>query len=349
MSHPFIDSSSGPSYSDGSNWAPPHQSMPHDYTAPSSYDIYWSEASSTPMEIDPTAYPDSPNYSPSYSVSYNYPDSPDTYPFDDSASYTPLSPASSSSSSSCSDAPITPYYQPLNGGMPLPPAESYPWHAFHSEKCAGSDFCDGTCSDAMSYEYDGWEDPDTTQTYRSIAIPESSVRSSAHDASTALWAYESAVAINGPQMPQYFDASQGQQGSTSQLSNYVTCGSSDLSALCPSSSTVSPPEYSLPPPHSFVSPAMLSIPPPLKVHQPQPRRTIPLVSLSVLASEPHENTPQPSNTGNSPSLSPLEFTSPHAVTSYSGPPSSADTTFLPSDSCPCSGCTDPYPISNSFS
>jgi hypothetical protein len=242
---------------------------------------------------------------------------------------------------------MTPYHQ-TTGGLPLPPVGLL---YTRLDPPPGGEYHD--CVQPVAsppYAYEGW-DEDATQTYRSVAMAESSVRSSAvhpqFDNAAALWACEAALA-----QFQYFDASPT-SGLAPDRPNYATYSSSDPPAA--TSSAVSSPhahpqEYPSYPPMSCLSPALLSCPPPLKLHQPQPRRSIPVVSLSVLASASSEDVSQ-TERANSPALSPLElqFPSPHdpRMTSYSALPSSADTLPIayPPHCCPCPECTDLYSIS----
>ncbi|KAJ7492220.1 hypothetical protein FB451DRAFT_522189 [Mycena latifolia] len=338
MSRPFDDYPAGPSYSPSANasWHS-HQNMPYDY--PSPYDIYASGASAATLGEAATttsAFSGSATFSPSY----DYADSPFSF---DEFDATPLSPSSSasSSSSSCSDAPVTPYYQP-RGGIPLPQVGML-YTAL--DATAGGDYCDSTLAES-AYGYEGWEEEDATQRYCGASMPESSLRSSAihaeYNNSDALWACESAIA-----QLQYFDAPPGSGFSP----DPPTYASSDLPAV--TSSAISPPHAQEYPPVSCLSPAALTSPPPLKVHQPQPRRSIPVVSLSALASGT-ENIPQSSSpferTTISPAISPLEhqFPSLHAqgvgsMTSYSDLPS-ADSLPMAAylSRCPCPACTEPF-------
>ncbi|KAJ7116804.1 hypothetical protein C8R43DRAFT_960829 [Mycena crocata] len=339
MSPPFNEYPAGPSYSDNANagWHS-HQNMTYDYPAPYDYSSGTSLGESS-------GFSDSAPFSPTY----DYTNSPEMFSFEEYSM--PLSPScsASSSSSSCSDAPITPYYV----APPLPNTGIL----FTGLDGAG---CGEYCDDGQSeYTYEGWEE-DATQTFPGVAMPESSVRSSAmhtdyDDDPAALWACESASA-----QLQYFDASQQPSLASQQPSlapeppTYASFASSDFPAV--TSSAVSPPhahEYpssypppSYPPPSNppvaCLSPAALSCPPPLKVHQPQPRRSIPVVSLSALASSSlsSEPIPQPSvhMPRSSPTLSPLELQFPSCMTSYSGLSTSADNlpmvAYPPHCSCP---------------
>ncbi|KAJ7109790.1 hypothetical protein C8R44DRAFT_883836 [Mycena epipterygia] len=328
MSQPFNDYSAETSYSDSASWQS-HQSMPYDYPAP--YDMHSSGARPTTGESTSTAgFLDSATFSPSY----DYADSP--FFFDEFDS-TPLSPScsASSSSSSCSDAPITPY--------------SHPVQLLYTslDGPVGEEYCDSPAQAESTYGREWWEDEGATQTYRSVAMPESSLRSSAmhaeYDNPAALWACESAIA-----QLQYFDASP-RSGLAPDRPTYA---SSDFPAV--TSSAVSPlhTHSSLYPPVSCLSPSLLSCPPPLKLHQPQPRRSIPVVSLSALASG-SENVPQSSAHVQQapPALSPLELQFPSTqaqrvgMTSYSGVPYySADSMVAYPLPCPCPECK-PYSIS----
>jgi hypothetical protein len=323
----FDEYPAGPSYSDtttdpDASWRS-HQNLPYDYPAP--YAIYSSGASAANVGESPTAtttgFPDYATFSPSY----DYADSPFSS-FDDFECGMPLSPSSSaSSSSSCSDTPVTPYYQ-SPGGVPLPGL------LFTGlDPIPGGDHCHNMTE--SSYADEGWEDEDATQTYCSVAMPESNVRSSVmhteYHHPDALWASESAVA-----QLQYFDASP----SSYFAPDPPSYASSDFPAV--TSSAVSPPHaqeypFSYPPP-SCLPPAAFSCPTPLKLHQPQPKRSIPVVSLSALAFESEtETAPQLSvhfeRASSPPALSPLEspFWSSQAqgacMTSYLGLLSPADT------------------------
>ncbi|KAJ6601422.1 hypothetical protein DFH09DRAFT_562995 [Mycena vulgaris] len=334
MSRPFDDYAAGPSYSDSprASWHS-HQNMPYD---PAPYDIYSSGATVSESTSTTSMFPDSAPFSPS-----DYADSP--FSFDEFESTTPLSPSSSasSSSSSCSDAPITPYYQAPDG-LPLPQVGLL-YTAL--DATVEGEYCGSSLAEpayGSEYEYEGWEEEDTTQTYRSVALPESSMRSSTYDNPDALWACESAIA-----QLQYFDASPT-SGFAPEPLTYATYTSSDFPAV--TSSAVSPPHAQqypfLYPPVSCLSPAALSCAPPLKLHQPQPRRSIPVVSLSALATG-SESTPKTSShfdRPTSPALSPLtlQFPSSQAqgvgMTSYSALLSSADKppmlVYPPQCSCP---------------
>ncbi|KAJ6623076.1 hypothetical protein B0H10DRAFT_2011042 [Mycena sp. CBHHK59/15] len=319
MTRPYFDynTTAGPSYPYPENTAriPP---MSHDYPTP-----YATGAGANAPCSSTPGYLDAP--------SYNYLDSPDAFPCGEFASSTPLSASSSaSSSSSCSDAPSTPSYA-LPEADALHPRTEYEYEFNLDHEC-----CDGlACPKEAVYGYGyGYEDA-PQPAYRSVALPESSVRTSAPSA---------------------------------HFPTYATFASSDFSAV--TSSAVSPPHphhdypgpsastYS-PSAYSFVSPAMLSSPPPLKLHQPQPRRSIPVVSLVALASGSPDNLSQHSSAAptddevTSPALSPLELQqfpfSQRTVTSYSAlptpnsMPSSADSLPLPYlNPCYCPDCVGSY-------
>ncbi|KAJ7889094.1 hypothetical protein B0H14DRAFT_2692315 [Mycena olivaceomarginata] len=61
-------------------------------------------------------------------------------------------------------------------------------------------------------------------------------------------------------------------------------------------------------PEVCISPALLSCAPPLKLHQPQPRRSIPVVSISALASMSLENVQSSVEMASHPTSPPLEST-----------------------------------------
>ncbi|KAJ7755048.1 hypothetical protein DFH07DRAFT_959614 [Mycena maculata] len=334
MSCPFNDYPGELSYSDSAtnaSWEPQYN-MSHEY--PSPYDIYSSGA-----RLGESASTSGFSESAIFPQSYNYADSPDMMPFDE-----PLSPSCSvsSSSSSCSDAPITPYRQ-SPGGMPLPNVGIL-YTGLDRDASVGGEHCDS----AATYAYEGWEeDADATQTYH-IAAPESSVRTFMMDTE-----YDLSDGIRA--CNDYIAAQQLQYASPTSCvapdpRNYVTCASSGFPAV--TSSAVSPlhaqecPSSYLPPPVSCLSPSLLSCPPPPKLYQPQPRRSIPVISLSAMAcgsSDPTVREP-------SPALSPLELPCPASpnvdvMSSYSG---------LPSDSLPiatypphwcCPQCAHSYSIS----
>ncbi|KAK7063865.1 hypothetical protein R3P38DRAFT_15059 [Favolaschia claudopus] len=300
------------------------------YQYPSPYDFYASGASAAAFGESGST---SEYMSPSYGAAAV---SPVPFSSDDFESLSPISPScsTSSSSSSCSDAPITPYYQPV-GGLPLPLLYSG----------LDADICDQYREGCLSPEdeslckYEGWEEEDVTQTYSNIAIPESSMRSSAmlpeyDPTSTALWAQsDSAIASYN-----YFDASPT-SATAPDPPVYATYPgpSSHLTAVA--SSIVSPQHANEYPslhqhPVSCLSPAVLSCPPPLEVLQPQPRREIPVISLAALAAASTEVLPKSPHLDErvtSPALSPLELQSPYSP--YPHPP------------CPCAQCAAPYSIS----
>ncbi|KAJ6523599.1 hypothetical protein B0H19DRAFT_1085671 [Mycena capillaripes] len=347
MAQPFNDYPAGPSCSDSAYWHY-HQTMAYDYQSP--YDIYSSGARAPTLgESGSTSgFSDSATFSPSY----EYADSPDMFSYDEFESSTPLSPSGSASSScsSCSDAPITPYDQTTGGGLPLPPVGLL---YTKLDAPVGGEYHDSVPPVASPYAYEGW-DEDATQTYHTAVMPESSMRSSAarteYDSAAALWACETAIA-----QFQYFDASPT-SGLAADRPTYATYPSSDLSAVT-SSADSSPhaPEYpSSYPQISCLSPALLSCPPPIKLHQPQPRRSIPVISLSALASASSEDVSQASlrleRPTASPALSPLELQFPPShdarMTSYSALSSSADPLpIVYPPRCVCPECTHPYSIS----
>jgi len=346
MSHPFHDYAAGPSCSDSAHWHS-QQNMSYDYQSP--YDAYPSGARAGALgESGSTSgFPNSATFSPSYDYSY----SPEMFSFDEFESSSPLSP--SSSSSSCSDAPITPYYQ-TTGGLPLP---RVPLLYTGLDAPVDGEYRESVSPVASAYRYEGWDEEDATQTYSTVTMPDLS--SAAHasavqpeydtSAAATLWACKAAIA-----QFQYFDASPT-SAPAPDPPIYATYPSSDFAAV--TSSAVSPlhaHEYpSLHPPVSCLSPALLSCPP-LKLHQPQPRRSIPVVSLSALASASSEDVSQPSThfeRATSPALSLLELQFPGSpdacMTSYSVLPSSADALPMAAypPRCPCPECTDPYSIS----
>ncbi|KAJ7508686.1 hypothetical protein B0H11DRAFT_39224 [Mycena galericulata] len=296
---------------------------PQPYDSPESYHMY-----SCGARVGESA---STSGFSAFSPSYNYADSPDMLAFDE----TPLSP--SSSSSSCSDAPITPYYQ-------APPLPNTGILYTGLDGAAAREYC-GSPPRAEPYTYEGWEDPDVTQTYRTAAA-ESSLRSSAlyteYDHAAALRACDDAIA-----QLQSFDTSPTACVAPD-APNYATYVCSSFPPV--TSSAVSPPhahEYPCSyPPNLCLSPALLSCPPPLKLHQPQPRRSIPVVSLSALACDSSE----PTARDTSPALSPLElqFSASQSVgmTSYSGLLSSADSLPIAAyqPCCSCPDCTPAYSI-----
>ncbi|KAJ7687411.1 hypothetical protein B0H17DRAFT_1136316 [Mycena rosella] len=311
MSRLFDDYAAGPSYSDNASasWHS-HQSTPYDYP-----DFYSSGACAAATGESPATgseFSDS-----AFSPSYDYADSP--FSFDELESTTPLSPSSSasSSSSSCSDAPITPYYQ-LHGGIPLPKVEML-FTGLDATVCR--QYCDSTLEES-AYGYESWdeEDEDVTMRYSGgVEMSESSMRSSAmytkYDSSDALWACESAIT-----QLQYSDASP-RSGFAPDPPTYA---SSDFRTVT-SSAVPLPHAHEYPfsyPPVSCLSSAALAAPPPLKLHQPQPRRSIPVVSLSALASE-SENIPSHFERTTSQTVSPRELRLPSsqaqgvAMTSYS--------------------------------
>ncbi|KAJ7651502.1 hypothetical protein DFH06DRAFT_1207161 [Mycena polygramma] len=337
MSHPYNDYHAGPSCSDSASWHYHQQNTPYDYQSP--YDGYTSGGRAATLgESGSTNFPDSATFSPSY----DYADSPEMF-FDEFESSSPLSPSgsASSSSSSCSDAPITPYDQ-TTGGLPLPPVGLL---YTRLDPPAGGEYHESVAS---PYAYDRWEEDAAQRAYPSVAMPESRVRSSAaqpqYDTASALWACEAAIA-----QFQYFDAPPAPG-----RSNYTTYASSDFPPV--TSSAVSPPRAQEDPSSyasvSCLSPALLSCPPPLKLHQPQPRRSIPVVSLSALASASSEDVAQASprftRATTSPALSPLELQFPPSqdarMTSYSAPDTVPFAAYPPP--CPCLQCTThAYPIS----
>lgn len=327
----FNEYPGGPSYSESpsASWHSP-QNTPYDYSA--AYDMY-SSGARVGESPSTSGFSDSATFSPSY----NYPDSPDMLSFDDST--TPLSP-SSSTSSSCSDAPITPYYQ-----APPLPSTSLLYTGLDPGK-----YCHSP-SPAEMHAYDEeWEDADATQMYH-IAVPESSMRSSAfhpeYDHAAALRACDDAIA-----QLQSFDASPLSCVAPDPPSYASSYASSSFPAVSLTSSAVSPPhaqEYtSSYPPDLCLSPSLLSCPPPLKLHQPQPRRSIPVVSLAALACDSASS--ESSVRATSPALSPLELQFPASqrvgMTSYSGLLSSADNLPMASypPCCSCSECAVPYSI-----
>ncbi|KAF8204294.1 hypothetical protein K438DRAFT_1964652 [Mycena galopus ATCC 62051] len=255
--------------------------------------------------------------------------------FDEFESSSPLSPSTSSSSSSCSDAPVTPYYQ-ATSELPLPRVALL---YTGLDPPVGGEYQEPVSPVAPAYEYEEWdEDEDATRTYSNVAIPESSLRSSVahpdYDPNPAvLWACtEAAIA-----QFQYFDAS-------------------PTSAPAPDPPTYATYLSSDPPPlHRLFHPTMHTNTL-LRIQcqcRPQPRRSIPVVSLSALASASSEN-PSHSSTNferaASPLLSPIELQSPSShdvfMTSYSGLPPSADALPIAyGPRCPCPQCTDPYSIS----
>ncbi|KAJ6520242.1 hypothetical protein C8R45DRAFT_954421 [Mycena sanguinolenta] len=343
MSHPFNDFFTGPNGSDNAPW---HFQQNVSYDYPSPYDAYSSGARAAALgESGSTSrFPDSATFSPSY----DYADSPEIFSFDEYESSSPLSPSCSttSSSSSCSDAPMTPYYGGTNG-LPLPAVPllytklDLPIEGEHQE----------TVSPEPAYAYEGW-DEDATQTYSNVAIPESSIRSSAahpnyDNNAAALWACEAAIA-----QFQYFDTSPT-SAPAPDPPTYTTYSSADSTAA---SSPVSPQhaydQYpsSSHPQVSCLSPTLLSCFP-LKLHQPQPRRSIPVVSLSELASASSDDVSQPSphfQRTSASVLSPHELQSPSSrdvsMTSYL--PSSADAVPMAAypPACSCPECTAPYSI-----
>ncbi|KAF7347477.1 hypothetical protein MVEN_01503900 [Mycena venus] len=358
MSRPFNDYVAGPSCSDSAHWHSP-QNVSYDYQSP--YDFYSSGARAVALgESGSTSrFPDSATFSPSYD--YAYSPEADMFPFDDYESSSPISPScsTSSSSSSCSDAPITPCYKPA-GGLPLPPVPLL--YTGLDAPPVDEKYQECVSPVGSVYGYEGW-DEDTTQTYSSV--PESRARpAAAHPAydsnGATLWPCEGANA--------YFDASPTSAPAPApDRPIYATYPSSDFAAV--TSAAVSPqhahththayPSSSSHPPVSCLSPALLSCPP-LKLHQPQPRRSIPVISLSTLASASSEDdiSQQPSvhfarTAAASPTLSPLELQFPPShdacMTSYSALPSSADALPIAAYplQCPClcPECTDPYSIS----
>ncbi|KAJ7269316.1 hypothetical protein B0H12DRAFT_32695 [Mycena haematopus] len=318
MSHPFNDYYAGPSCSDNAPWDF-QQDVSYDY--PSPYDVYSSGARAAALgkSGSTSGFPNSTTFPPSYDYSLDE--------FELSSS--PLSPScsTSSSSSSCSDVPITPYYQGTSGLL-LPPV---PLLYTGLDAPLGGEYQEAV-SPVSAYGYEGW-DEDATQTYSNLALPESSIRASAahpgYDANAAaLWACDAAIA-----QFQYFDTSP-KSTPAPDPPIYAPYPSSDSTTA--TSSAVSPQhahEYQYTSSHpqiSCLSPSVLSCLP-LKLHQPQPRRSIPLVSLSALASSSSEDVSQSSphfQRVAASVLSPHELQSPSShdvsMTSYSDLPSSAD-------------------------
>ncbi|KAF7337597.1 hypothetical protein MSAN_02233000 [Mycena sanguinolenta] len=344
MSRPFHDYPAGPSCSDNAPW---HYQQNVSYDYPSRYDVYSSGARAAALgESGSTSgFPDSATFSPSY----DYADSPEIFSFDEYESSSPLSPSCSttSSSSSCSDAPITPYYQGTNG-LPLP---AVPLLYTKLDAPVGGEYQEAV-SPEPAYECEEW-DEDVTQTYSSVAMPESSIRSSAahpnYDTNAAaLWACEAAIA-----QFQYFDTSPT-SARAPDPPTYATYLTSDSTAVA--SSPVSPQHaHDQYPPSSH--PQVSCLPPaflscfPLKLHQPQPRRSIPVVSLSELASASSDDVSQssPHFQRTTPSvLSPHELQSPssHDVSMTSYLPASAGAFPMAAypSSCSCSKCTGHYSI-----
>ncbi|KAJ7750227.1 hypothetical protein B0H16DRAFT_1549890 [Mycena metata] len=298
-------------------------------------------------------------YSNAFSPSYNYADSPEMFSFDDFETESPLSPSgsASSSSSSCSDAPITPYFQ---GTSSLPPVALL---YTKLDTPAGGEYYDSSSPVGSAYAYEEWdEEEDATQKYSAAMIHESSAPPyPEYDAAATQWACDEAIA--------HFHRLDASPTSVRAPDPYTTYAPPHDFPAVTSSSAASPlqqhtQEYPLYPPVSCLSPALLSCPPPLKLHQPQPRRSIPVVSLSVLASAqpsdseevvaPPPSAPHFARFAASPALSPLELQF-HAsqdarMTSYSGLLPSADALPIaayPSlaHRCPCPECMDAYSIS----
>ncbi|KAJ7024366.1 hypothetical protein C8F04DRAFT_160199 [Mycena alexandri] len=339
MSYSYDHFHAGPSGAANSNW---HSQQNVPYHLPGPYYPYSSGA--TLGESGTTSqYPDT------FSPSYNYADSPEMFSFDDFEAGSPLSPSSaSSSSSSCSDAPITPYYP---GTSSLPPVALL---YTKLDAPAGGEYYDSTSPVGSPYAYEGWEEKDATHKYA---------------AASAAIMHESSA----PPYPEY-DAAATQWACEEAIAHFHLLDASPTSVCAPD-----PPTYTTyPPPPDFpavtssaasplqqhtqeyplcLSPALLSCPPPLKLHQPQPRRSIPVVSLSVLASaqpsDSEEVAPPPSAAHFArTALSPLELQFPAShdarMTSYSLP--SADVLPIaaypsPAHRCPCPECMDAYSIS----
>lgn len=306
----------GPSYSDSPN-ASWHSHQNMPYDYPAPYDIYSGSATLSP--------------------SSDYVHSP--FSFDEFDATTPLSPSTSasSSSSSGSDAPITPYYQ-ARGGMPLPPVGML--FTPLDSTTGGREYCDSTIAESL-YGYEGWEEDDATVGHRGTGIPESSPRAkhAQYDYSDALFA-----------QTQYFNDSPG-SGFPPEPPVYAPSGFATIASLAVSHPHA--PDYST---VSCLSPAVLSLPPPLKLHQPQPRRSIPVVSLAALASG-SENIPQlPSHfeRPTSPTVSPLTLQFPSLQAQAGGSMTSSYSGVLPSPDgppiaaypspCSCPECTEPYSI-----
>ncbi|KAJ7610942.1 hypothetical protein FB45DRAFT_328585 [Roridomyces roridus] len=215
-------------------------------------------------------------------------------------SNTPLSPSSSTSSCS-SDAPITPYYH-------VPPLPST------SLLYSGLDkYCQSPASAADYAAYEMYteeeeEDPDATRTYH-VAFQQCGGHESEYDHAAALRACDDAIA--------QLDAST----SRSPYASYDA-------PLSPPSSCFSPHDneydYQYPAAAAVtcLPPSLLSCPPLLKLHQPQPRRSIPVISLAELAAT---STSDPS--ARSPALSPLELQMPF-------PPQGTMSSY-PSQYCTC--------------
>ncbi|KAJ7204461.1 hypothetical protein GGX14DRAFT_398295 [Mycena pura] len=230
--------------------------------------------------------------------------SPEMLPFDEyereyEATTTPISPSSSASSASF-DAPVTPSHQ-----LPVPVGLLYTK-------------LDPPIEEDEYRECDAWEeeddDEDATQTYRAFEVPMTESCASAQfqhsDTSPPAVRYTPADILAAP-------------------------GSSPQHARTNAHEYPSP--TSAQPPMACLSPALLSFcsppPPQLKLHQPQPRRSIPLISLSALANESASAPPQADPVSASPAPSPLDLQSfqfpppqpPHAYgrvivpSSYPGP------------------------------
>ncbi|KAJ7150324.1 hypothetical protein C8R46DRAFT_1124623 [Mycena filopes] len=312
-----------------------HQNMPpYDYP----YHLY-APSGARHGESSSTA----PRFPDTFSPSYNYADSPEMF-FDEFEAGSPLSPSSStsSSSSSCSDAPITPYYQGT-GSLPLPAAallytklDTPAGGGGYYDSSSGSGSPDAYCCDA--YYEEGWEEDSemTMHKYKYDDSPECAAALSAcqhleeYDAAATQWACEEAVAHF-----RRLDASPASAACAPPPQPYTThpypypppplsvsaatvtsssSSSSSAAAASPVRTTqAQAQEYPGPmypsPPVSCLSPALLqSCPPPpplkLQLHQPQPRRSIPVVSLAVLASASSSG---PHFAESSPALSPLEL------------------------------------------
>ncbi|KAJ7361309.1 hypothetical protein DFH08DRAFT_370449 [Mycena albidolilacea] len=347
MSRPFSDYPAGPSSSDSPQWHS-QQNLPYGYTSP--YNVYSGGARAAALgESGSTSgFPDA------FSPSYAYADSPEMFPSAEFEPSSPISPScsTSSSSSSCSDAPITPYYSTTG---PLPPVALL---YTGLDAPVGGENHQSVSPVASAYGYEEWDnedamewDDDATQIYPSM--PESSIRSSAvhpeYDAAAALWAASEAAIAQF----QYLDAFPASAPALDHPT-YAAYPSSDFTAVTSSAVSLQhaheyPSSHS---PVSSLSPALLSRSP-LKLHQPQPRRSIPVISLSALASASSEGTLQSQSSAyfrrpTSPALSPLELQSPSShdvcMTSYSRLPSSADASPIAaySSQCPCPECTGSY-------
>ncbi|KAJ7810934.1 hypothetical protein B0H13DRAFT_2384311 [Mycena leptocephala] len=133
------------------------------------------------------------------------------------------------------------------------------------------------CHHHVSYASEG-RDENSMQTYPKVVIPEYTEYNNA----TALW--ERAAAI--PEF-QSFDAKLRLAPNATSDLDHVTLHLH---------------------PEACISPALLSCAPPLKLHQPQPRRSIPVVSISALASMPLENVQSSVQMASHPTSSPLEST-----------------------------------------